>query len=202
MYRSRPVGRGRRYFFDFVRHFISVLCGTGVSFPIQLWCQILCQAEHQLNQLRRSRVDPSKSVFEILHGKQVYNAHPFAPLGSAVELHVTPSKQKTWEEHTMSGFYLGIAWEPYRCHVVWVKNIRSTRIGQKIFFRFRHKYITQPVMTQTDAILRAVDVLISVLGGKKVIKGATRSAIDEGEPTKIEDQRAKMKKSSQIEGAF
>ena len=42
----------------------------------------------------------------------------------------------------------------------------------------RHKYITQPVVTQTDAILRATDDLISVLKGKKVIKGATRSAID------------------------
>ena len=138
-----------------------------------------------------------------------YNAHPFAPLGNAVELHVMPNKRKTREEHIKSGFYLGISWEHYRCHVVWVKNTRSTRIGQTVFFR--HKYITQPVVTQTDAILRATDDLISVLKGKKIIKGATRSAIDllvdilkgyEGEPTKIEDQRAKMKKNSQIEGAF
>ena len=82
---------------------------------------------------------------------------------------------------------------------MWVKNTRSTRIGQTVFFR--HKYITQPVATQTDAILRATDDFICVLKG--------RSAIDllvdilkgyEGEPTKIEDQRAKMKKISQIEG--
>ena len=105
----------------FKDHFISVLCGTDVSFPMQLWCQILRQAEHQLNLLRKSRVDPSKSAFEILYGKHDYNAHLFAPLGSAVELHVTPNKQKTWEEHTTSGFYLGIAWEHYRCHVVCVK---------------------------------------------------------------------------------
>ena len=44
-----------------------------------------------------------------------------------------------------------------------------------------------------------------MLKGKQVVKGATRSAIDllvdilkgyEGEPTKIEDQRAKMKKAA------
>ena len=68
----------------FKDHFISVLCGTDVSFPMQLWCQILRQAEHQLNLLRKSRMDPSKSAFEILYGKQDYNAHPFAPLRSAL----------------------------------------------------------------------------------------------------------------------
>ena len=78
----------------FKDHFISVLCGTDVSFPMQLWCQILRQAEHQLNLLRKSRVDPSKSAFEILYGKHNYNAHPFASLGSTVELHVTPNKRK------------------------------------------------------------------------------------------------------------
>ena len=81
-------------------------------------------------------------------------------------------------------------------------------MGQTVFFK--HKYITQPVMTQTDATLRATDDLISVLKGKKVIKSATKSAIDllvdilkgyKGEPTRIEDQRAKMKKSNKIEGA-
>ena len=81
------------------------------------------------------------------------------------------------------------------------QNTRSTRVGQTVFFK--HKYITQPVVTQTDTILRATDDLISALKGKKTIKSATRSVIDllvdilkgyEGEPTRIEDQRAKMKK--------
>ena len=35
---------------------------------------------------------------------------------------------------------------------------------------FRHKYITQPVVTQTDAILRVTDDSISVLKGKKLSK--------------------------------
>ena len=51
---------------------------------------------------------------------------------------------------------------------MWVKNTRSTRIGHTLFFR--HKYITQSVVTQTDAILRATDDLISVLKGKKLSK--------------------------------
>ena len=57
---------------------------------------------------------------------------------------------------------------------------------------FRHKYITQPVVTQTDAILRATDDLISVLKGKKVIKGATRSAIAYSKATKASQPKLKI----------
>ena len=79
----------------FKDHFISVLCGTDMNFPMRLWCQILRQAEHQLNMLRPSRVTPSKSAFEIMNGKHDYNSHPFCVLGSAVELYVVPDKRKT-----------------------------------------------------------------------------------------------------------
>jgi len=78
----------------FKDHFIAVLCGTDNKFPIKLWCQILRQAEHQLNLLRKSRVDPSKPSFEVMNGKHDYNVNPFAPLGCAVEIHVVPSKKK------------------------------------------------------------------------------------------------------------
>ena len=37
----------------FKHHFVAVLCGTDVTFPMQLWCRILRQAEHQLNMLRK-----------------------------------------------------------------------------------------------------------------------------------------------------
>ena len=120
--------------------------------------------------------------------------HPFAPLGDAIELHVMPSKRKTWEEHTKSGCYLGTSWDHCRCHLVWVKDTRITRVGQTVFFR--HKYITRPVITQSDAIWRATDNLINALRGKQVVKGGTRSAIDllvdvlqgyDGEPIKIEN---------------
>ena len=76
----------------FKDYFVAVLCGIDAKFPMQLWCRILQQAENQLNLLRRSRVDPSKSTFEVLYGKHNYNQNPWAPLGCAVKLHVTPNK--------------------------------------------------------------------------------------------------------------
>ena len=52
----------------FKDHFVLVLCGAAVNFPMGLWCRILRQAEHQLNLLRKSRVDAMKSSFEVLYG--------------------------------------------------------------------------------------------------------------------------------------
>ena len=74
--------------------FVLVLCGANIQFPLQLWDRILSQAEHQLNLLHKSRVDPSKSSFEIMQGKHDYNVNPFAPLGVAGEMHMMLDKRK------------------------------------------------------------------------------------------------------------
>ena len=63
-----------------------------------------------------------------------------------------PSKGRTWESHTKTGYYLGAAWDHYRCHQVWIEDTKSTRIGQTVFFK--HRYMTQPQMTETDALLK------------------------------------------------
>ena len=109
----------------FKDHFISVLCGTDSTFPVRLWCQILRQAEHQLNILPTSRVTPSMSAFEFLKRKHGFNSRPFCLLGCAVEMHVIPSKRKAWGEHMMSGFYIGQSWDYYRCHEVCIKETKT-----------------------------------------------------------------------------
>ena len=78
----------------FKHRFVAVLCGTDVTFPMQLWCRILRQAEHQLNMLRKRRVNPMVSSFKMLCGKHDYDENPFAPLGSAIQIHVMPENQK------------------------------------------------------------------------------------------------------------
>ena len=77
----------------FKDHFISVLCGTAENFPMQLWDQLLPHAELQFSLLRKSRVDSTKSAFEVLYSKKHdYNANPWAPLGCAVQVHVTTNR--------------------------------------------------------------------------------------------------------------
>ena len=188
----------------FKDHFVSVLCGADVNFPLQLWDRILPQAEHQLNLLRKSRVNPSKSSFEVMNGKHDYNANPFAPLGVAVEMHVMPNKRRTWESHTKAGYYLGTSWDHYRCHEIWISDTRSTRIGQTVFFK--HKYLTQPAVTSADAIVLASEDLCQALKGLPPVKGDTRTAVEllmdifkgvgSEEETETDVQRKRMTEAS------
>ena len=136
---------------------VAVLCRTNAKFPLQLWCRILRQAEHQLNLLRKSRVVPNISAFACLYGQHDYNTNPFAPRGTAVEMHVTPANRKTYETHTKTGFYVGNSWEHYRYHKIWIADTRSVRVGETVFSK--HKYLTRPAVTMSDAILRAGDDL-------------------------------------------
>jgi hypothetical protein len=161
----------------FKDHFVAVLCGTDAKFPMQLWCRILQHAKNQLNLLRKSRVDPSTSAYAALYGKHNYDQNPWAPLGCAVEVHVTPNKRKTLGKHTMMGYYLGNSVEHYRCHEIWTIYTRSVRIGQTVFFK--HKYLTKPRITESDALLRASDELCAALRNTVTpVKGGTQRAVD------------------------
>jgi hypothetical protein len=62
------VNAAERAIQTFKNHFIAGLCTTDRYFPFQLWDKLLPQAQDSLNMLRTSRVDPSKSAYEILEG--------------------------------------------------------------------------------------------------------------------------------------
>ena len=194
----------------FKDHFVAVLCGTDETFPLQLWCQILRQAEHQLNLLRKSREHPTTSAFEQMYGPHNYDANPFAILGCAVEMHVVPKNRRTWEAHTKTGYYLGTSWDHCRCHKVWIKDTKSTRIGQTVFFK--HKYITQPTVTTSDALLRAsediCDALLKTAPNNKNTRTATDLLVDifkgqakaEESPTDVQRARKDEAQTQRVAG--
>ena len=126
--------------------------------------------------LRKSAQTPTISAFTHLHGQHNYDAHPFAILGSAVEIHVMPKHRKTWSTHTKSGYYLGPSWEHYRCHDIWVTDTRARRVGQTVFFK--HKYLTQLSVTMNDALLRAGNNLCSALTNSAPNDDKTKRAVD------------------------
>ena len=92
---------------NFKDHFLSILCRAYDSFPMYLWDQLLEQAEHQLNMLRPSRVVPTISSYTHLYGTHGYNIHPFAPLTCKIQVHEMPGTRKSWDVHTVTGWYLG-----------------------------------------------------------------------------------------------
>ena len=188
----------------FKDHLVAVLCGTDESFPLQLWCQVLRHAEHQLNMLRKSRLNPAVSAFEEMYGPHNYDAHPFAILGCPVELHVMPKNRGTYETHTKTGYYLGASWDHYRCHRIWVKDTRSERVGQTVFFK--HKYITQPRITTADALLRAsediCDALLNTAPTSKKTRSAVDALIDIFRGTSNEEQSATDQQRTKLKSAL
>ncbi len=72
----------------FKHHFISILSGVDVEFPLSLWCALLEQTELTVNLLRQSNVVPKILAFVHVHGHHDYMKKPFAPIGCAVQVHV------------------------------------------------------------------------------------------------------------------
>jgi len=95
------------------------------DFPIHLWDRLLPQAELTLNMLRGSRLDPTISAWEELHGPFDFNRTPIAPPGVRVLIHEKPAVRGTWAPHAVEGWYLGPALNSYHCYTVWSKDTRA-----------------------------------------------------------------------------
>jgi hypothetical protein len=120
---------------------------------------------------------PLVSAYAYHWGKHHYNANPFAPLGCKVEAHVTPNKRETWAPHTASGFYVGNAWEHYRCHEIYICDTKHTRTCLTTFFK--HKYLTMPTITPVDALIHAADYLTDAISGLVPTPTGTQDAVDQ-----------------------
>jgi hypothetical protein len=161
----------------FKAHFISILCGCDRSFPLYLWDRLLPQAEHTLNMLRPARMTPTVSAYAYLWGQHDYNANPFAPLGCKVQAHVTPGVRETWVPHTASGYYVGNAWEHYRCHEVYISDTKSIHTCLTVFFK--HKYLAMPSITPAGALIRAANYLTDAISGLIPTSTVTADAVDQ-----------------------
>ena len=149
----------------FKNHFCAILAGVDDSFPIHLWDRLLPQAERTLNMLRPSNVSPHISAYMYAYGTHDFNAHPFAPMGCAVQLFETPQQRKSWDPHSVDGWYIGPAMEHYRNHTIWVQSTRSERSSDNVWFK--HKYITNPSLSAADHIVNAAKGLTETLKTNK-----------------------------------
>ncbi|KAL7481119.1 hypothetical protein ACHAW6_006805 [Cyclotella cf. meneghiniana] len=145
----------------FKDHFVAILSGVADSFPMHLWGRLLPQAETTVNLLRQAKVAPGVSAHAYLYGPHDYNKHPLAPLGCAVQIQEKPSRRKTWDPHSVDGWYVGMSTEHYRCFRVYHKETRAERVSDTVFFK--HQYITVPKVTRADALIKAAKELTSVI---------------------------------------
>jgi hypothetical protein len=180
----------------FKGHFISILCRTGKDFSLHLWCRLLPQAEHTLNMLQSAQVAPNISAYAYLWGQHNFNANPFAPLGCKVEAHVKPAVRESWAAHTASGYYIGNAWEYYRCHEVYISDTKHSRVCETVFFK--HKYLTMPSITPADALIKAADNLVDTISGLMPQNGVTVDAVGQlMDIYKIQAEKATCKLQAQ-----
>ena len=136
--------------------------------------------EIQLNLLRQSRTISKISAYAHHYGPYDFNAHPLAPLGTAVEHHVKPNTRASFGMRSLSGWYVGVSLEHYWCHRNWITDTKHVRIGNTVFFK--HKYLTMPPITTADAILTATKDLTTALEGdipqSQYDKGMTEKFIE------------------------
>jgi hypothetical protein len=79
--------------------------------------------------------------------------------------------------HTASGFYIGNAWEHYRCHEIYICNTKHSRTCLTVFFK--HKYLMMPTITPDDALICAADYLTDAIVGLIPAPTATQDAVDQ-----------------------
>jgi hypothetical protein len=157
----------------FKSHFIAILAGVDPTFTMNLWDHLVPQAVLTLNLLGQSNVATTMSAYQHVNGPFDYNKMPIVPLGCAVQMHKSTNRRRTWDPHSLSGWYLGTLPEHYWCHNIFCRKTQSEQISNTVFFQ--HCYITRPVVTLDDQIIKAVSDLklailqrISVKGGEEM----------------------------------
>jgi hypothetical protein len=149
---------GQKAIQTFKDHFVGVLSSCTPSMPIHLWCQLLPQVERQLHLLCQSQAHPNLSAYaHYVYEHHDYNWHPFVPIGMEALVHDKPHKCRTYAEHW------GTSTEHYQCWKFWTPTTPATRISEAAFFK--HKYLTNPLVTPEDQVIAAAARLTNVLQG-------------------------------------
>ena len=80
-----------------------------------------------------------------------------AQLGCAVEMHVKSAQREVFPLHLVAGLYIRTSQENYICHKVWVKDNKSARIGDTVFFK--HTHLKKLTITTANAIIQSTNNL-------------------------------------------
>ena len=99
----------------FKYHFLAGLASSDPDYPTGEWDRLLPQAVLTLNLLRNSRVNPKLSAHAFLHGNFNFNTIPLAPPATKILVHTKPKECNSWGFHGQDAWYIGPAFEHYRC---------------------------------------------------------------------------------------
>jgi hypothetical protein len=157
-HRTNAAERAIRTFKD---HFIATLSTTDKDFPLELWDELIPQAEITLNLMRRCRSNPKISAFESVRGPFDINKTPIAPVGTRVVVHVKPSIRASWDTHGVEGFYVGPALEHYRCFRCWIIATAAIRVTDTL--SWHPERLQMPGSSPIEALAAAIRDLTEAL---------------------------------------
>jgi hypothetical protein len=152
------VNAAERAIQTFKNHFIAGLCSTDKQFPSQLWDKLLPQAQDSLNMLRTSRIDPSKSAYEVLEGPHDFNRHPWAPPGCRAVIHEPADSRSSWGPRGIDAWYIAPATNHYRSYNFYVPETRAYRISASA--QFFPAFCDIPTESPVEAAARTAAELI------------------------------------------
>jgi len=139
-------------------HFIAILCSPDPEFSLHLWDRLSPQALTTLNLLRGSRINPKLSAYAQLNGAFDFNRTPMGPPGTRVLVHELPEARGTWAPHAVPRWYIGPAFEHYRCYRVYITKTANERIANTHVWYPSH--VVMPKTSSADAATAAARDLI------------------------------------------
>ena len=145
-------------------HILSGLAICHDEFPVREWDQLIPQGELTINLLRNSRVNPALSAWAYLFGNHDFNRVPLAPPGTKVIVHTKPENCGSWEYHGKEGWYIGPAFEHYRCIKVFMPETHSTRYSDTV--RFIPEKVPIPLASVDEHLRATTEHLIDILLNK------------------------------------
>lgn len=156
---------------------IAILCGTDTSFPFKQWDRLTPQAVRTLNMLRFTNIAPKVSCHTYMYSVHDYNSEPFAPMGCAIQAHNKPNRRKTWDQHSVNGWYLRTISEHYRSYKFFKKYTQEEAIMDTMFFK--HKYLTNPTITLEDQVIQAAQDLTKVIWKNLLVQKEKKTTLND-----------------------
>ena len=93
-----------------------------------------------------ARLNPKLNAHAYIIGNYNYNSHPIVPPGSKCEVHAKLAQRRSFSSHSISGWYIGLLMEHYRCYKVCILATRSFRITDTVDFIPAKCRMPRPVM--------------------------------------------------------
>jgi hypothetical protein len=190
---NHRANAAKRAIQTFKNHFIAGLIIGDERFPIMLWSKLIQQAQNSLNLLRTSRVRPKISAYHALEGTHDFNRHPFAPPATRATIFNPPESRTSWGARATDAWYIGPAWDHYRCLTFHVPSTGRERIsGQYTLYPQHCNVPTESPMDEAKRIAAELVEAVKKLQdqetrqpGRHTRALQTLSAIFRGETAKL-----------------